>query len=553
MRLPGRRSVLGIVHDIDAAQLEAAADRLTRAYAAIPALEPAQCSSRYFPALRAGVVTVAPTRVDLHAGKPIVWGAPVGPDGLATDEEIDAALTDPARARALAGVFVIVRLGDTGIRAVTSSAYMATLRRSGSAFATRATAAALLAGGRVEVNRDAVAEVVVWQAALGAGGEAVAGVVPLEEASVVDIAPAAPPSVRSYWPLADRLAPGPPTTPHSLRAAVGERVAGLAKVDEAMLGLTGGLDSTLAASALAERGGSIETFTMGHPSYPDLRAAQAVTSALGWAHETVPVTDATGRATHRSAAAVPGGNHVDWLVAHAPWGDGLGHPRDAILGHARWQRSDVLWVSGHGGEVLRSVYGSAEQPVDGAGALTDRLAGWAPESVQAAFTATLRDQLAAATAAGRPADALDVVYVRRQFTWMDRPLPLRQFADVHPVFLDSDIVRAMLDAPLSERSSGAFIRQAHDLGAVNLSDIARRGAAHRPWQARVLRKRWQPYVDDWPLLHRLITALEPDGLLARDVLGEKWWQWATATAPGQPRARGCLWNAIAIESLHRWN
>lgn len=552
--LPSRSSVLGVAHGVDAEQFAAAVDRLRRAYEGIPALAPVHASSRYLPTLRAGICVVGSADVDLAGDGDLVWGAPLGRSGLASSEEVELALTSPVAARELSGVFVLVRTRASGIRLVTSATIVATLRTSAGALATRATAAAVLGGRRVEVNKDAVAEAVVWQCALRTGGEVVAGVEPVGEASVVDLGIDGAVGMSSYWDAEERLAPQGTTTPEGFRSLVAAEMSNAAAVDNAMLGLTAGLDSTLAASCLDEVGGRIDTFTMGHAGYPDLVAARAVARRLGWSHETALVADAAGNPLHRGLAAVPGGDRLRWLVAHAPWADGMCHPRDAILGRLRWKRRGVLWVAGHGGETARSVYGSSAGGAgDTAVEVATRIASWAPPAVLAEFMETIREGLREGAAIGRPRDAVDVLYLRRQFTWIDRALAVREYSDMHPLYMGSRLARAMLDVPPEQRADGAFIRRAHELGSPDLSRLAAHSATRGfPWVNALRRGPWRPFVDDWPLLHSLLQELEPDGLLARDALGDGWWCWALETAPGQPWARSCLWNAIAVESLHRW-
>jgi hypothetical protein len=40
-------------------------------------------------------------------------------------------------------------------------------------------------------------------------------------------------------------------------------------------------------------------------------------------------------------------------------------------------------------------------------------------------------------------------------------------------------------------------------------------------------------------------------MLVRDVIGDAWWRGALAAARETPGARAPIWNAVAVEVLHR--
>jgi hypothetical protein len=93
---------------------------------------------------------------------------------------------------------------------------------------------------------------------------------------------------------------------------------------------------------------------------------------------------------------------------------------------------------------------------------------------------------------------------------------------------------------------GSFFDAALDLDPHRLYAVATRAARQRRWGRR------PRLPDDWPLLREVMAAFEPGGWLARDVLGESWWSWATTNAPTEWWVRLLLWRAVGVEALHRW-
>ena len=558
LRLPSRHAVLGVLTGTTGAGAAEAADRLRRRYAGVPGLEGWRTTWVHLPDLEAAVVVAGADPPALHAGLDVVWGSPIGSAGPAAAEEVDAALVEPGRARDLEGCFVLLRAEPGRLRLVTSSAFVFTLRRSGPAFATRAAAALALAGRPMEVDREAVVEAVVWQAVLQ-DGEVLAGVAACEEATVVDVTRTG--VVTGSWSgLGDRLAAGPPPDPAAFRGRVGALTRRFAAVPGARLALTGGRDSALVASCLAEGGGALPAFTMGPSRYSDVRAARRVAGVLGWPHSSIPVTDVRGRTSPLwpAGSTVPGGRLADWLVRHAPWGEGLQHPRDALVGRLRWAGPRFPAVSGHSGEVGRAFYwdGSTDADLDAdpAAVLVGRsTAAHLPPAARDRFSDAVAADVAVARAIGRPRDALDLVYVRRQRSWFDHGwLPDAPVDDVLPVLLAPGPVRDLLDVPRDQRRGGRFFDDAIAAWRPELRDVALREAALGKQAWRALGP-LNPYRlrDDWPLLTRLLAELAPGGLLVRDLLGAAWWDGALEAARTQPGARGPIWNAVSVEAVHR--
>lgn len=556
--LPSRHTVLGVLSNTTLDAAEAAAARLRARYTAVPGLQGWTTSCVWLPQLRAAVVVAGAAPPLLRPPFDLVWGCPIGAQGPATDAERDAALTRPESALGLDGIFVLLRAEEDRVRVVTSAAFAFTLRRCGSAFATRAAAALALADRPLEVDPEKAVEAVVWQAVLQ-DGEVLRGVAACEEATAVDVTRQGV-TQRSYASLGERLASGPPPTVTGFREQVAQVGTRFSLTPGARLGLTGGRDSALVASCLAETGGALPTFTMGPGRYADVRAARAVADRLGWPHVSLPVADVRGHTSPLWPArhTVPGGRLADWLVRHAPWGEGLQHPRDALVGRLRWDGSPFAAVTGHSGEVGRAFYWDhvtdADLDADPVAVMTSRgTAAHLPPAARAHYADVLAVDVALARDIGRPQDALDIVYARRQRSWLDHGwLPEAPVEDVLPVFLAPSLVTALLDVPRAQRRGGAFFDAAIDGWRPELRAAAVDEAARDVKMWRLLGP-LNPYRlrDDWPLLAHLLRELEPGGLLVRDLLGESWWDGAVAAAVAHPGARAPIWNAVAVEALHR--
>jgi hypothetical protein len=139
------------------------------------------------------------------------------------------------------------------------------------------------------------------------------------------------------------------------------------------------------------------------------------------------------------------------------------------------------------------------------------------------------------------------VYARRQRGWLEHTgLPDAPATDIVPIYLGSTVYRALMNIPLADRLDGSFFEAALALDERDLYAVATRAARRRRWGRR-------PGIpSDWPLLRDVIAAFEPDGWLARDVLGDDWWRWATEQAPHEWWVRLLLWRAVGVEALHRW-
>ena len=560
-QLASQRSVLGLLVETSPDGTRAAARRLTDRYRAVPGLEDWTATTLDLPGARSAVIVVGSSPPTMSGPTTVLWGQAVGRDGAATEAELRRALDAPETALDLAGVFVLLHAEPDRVRVVTSSAFAYTLRRSGRAFATRAVAAVTLADRPLRVDRDLVPIAVAYGAS-PRNGDALEGSAVCPEASVVDVGRGGTVTTRVYADLAERIgAPGPAPDAARLRAEVSALAVRHAAVPGARLGLTAGRDSSLIASCLADAGGAVPTFTMGSRRYEDVRAARSVAAELGWPHVEIPVGDANGHGSPLWPArlTVPDRRPADWLVRLGLWTEGLQHPRDALVGWLQWDRPRFTALTGHGGEVGRAFYwddaSDEEVARDPLGVLVNRgTTLHLPEAARRAVADELAPSLAQGEAIGRTgAGAVDVLYAQRQSSWMHhKNLPTSPFDDVLPVLLNPRLVGTLLDVPAAQRRRGAFFDAAllASRPEVRRAGLAEAQRGFRPWRAL---GPLNPYGlrNDWPLLTALLQDLEPGGMLVRDVIGDAWWRGALAAARETPGARAPIWNAVAVEVLHR--
>jgi len=549
LRLPARHSIIGVVGDVDPPEVAAAADRLAHAYRDVPGIESWTTASIVATHGRAGVIVFMAKPPELNSPTEFVWGLPLGADGVATDDEVRRVLADPRSVRNLSGVFVLGAVTDASIRLVTSHDFVFTLRRSRNAFATRAVAALALAGVTPRVEPTAVYQAVAWEGSVTTG-EILTDVAGCDEGMLLDIHRAGI-SITDIAPLGERMAAADPLDPGGFRELVARETARAARAPDSRLALTEGRDSILAASCLAQVGGAMPTYTLGYRDYPDSRGAAAAAKTLGWPHQTVDVFDARGgRVSPRDDPSLDAvdGDVVDWLIRHAAWGEGLQSVRDAIVGHVKWEGAPFVSVTGHGGETARAFYRLGHQGQHPADAIATTGAGTnLNDAGRAHFHEVIAAQVDLATAAGRRDIALDLIYARRQRGWLEHTgLADAPVTDIVPIYLGTAVYAAMVNIPLASRLDGSFFDRALALDPNDLYGVATRGARARRWGRR-------PHIpNDWPLLRGVVTAFEPGGWLARDVLGDEWWSWATDLAPTQWWVRLLLWRAAGVEALHRW-
>ncbi len=482
----------------------------------------------------------------LADGDRLGWGQPVDSYGVSSERSLDAVLSNPACARDLFGVYVLMALDTSRVRLVTSAALLQSLRRVdgplGAAFATKALAAHVLSGRHPRISEAAAVDYVLLEAPLGTD-DLLAGTTVLEEASVVDIHRNGI-ECGSYWPASVRLAPGRPTTADNLRTTLTEAVAGVARVPGARLALTAGRDSTLIARSLVGAGFALPAFTLGSPESPDAEGAARTAAAIGLEHRAVPV--GARRAPDRFAE----------ILRWAPWHEGTQRAWDYSASWMDWDVDDLFYIGGHGGEIGRGYYWKAGQRGEDITVL-ERRGGHLPPIASKAYAQRLADTAERLRGLGRPdTDLLDLFYARyRANFFFSRWAPHSQFRGFTMPFLEPSVVAALLDIPVDVRNGALFDEALRSLGAepppAAVATRAPRGLARAV--ARWRSSRFGGTRDaGWLVLDETLTEVGRPSLVT-DIVGREWWLRTTALARGGAGyAFWRLWSALSIEALHRF-
>ena len=404
----------------------------------------------------------------------LVWGEP-------PPAELDVLDAGDEQLRSITGVTAVIAWDDTRVRIVNNSAGPATLYVAEgdgvTAYATHAVAAALIAGIEPRVNEPAVAEFIALDY-VGGDRTLVEGVRALPPASVVD-----GDGPRTYWPASERwarLADAYEHTERTLLETLEQRTRG-ATVG---LALTGGLDSTVGAAAIAEIGAKPLAFTWGAPEWADSRGAAATAARLGFDHEVLGV-----RTLDDDACLAE-------LDREARWTDGM-----AALSAAErhWPEGCDALVVGMGGETGRAFYYDAwsalllpnpsrEELARRLG-VRGRLRGANADTV-ATVEQAVAGWLSGAIAAGaRGWDVLDVLYTEQRVRRWGRSQipPLSQ--NLVLLFTPAEIARGLFSLPLRERIRDGFHRRflrAHGFtpGDPDVPDPGRIELALRRFRAR---------------------------------------------------------------------
>ena len=447
-----------------------------------------------------------------------LWGTTA-----ASASELDDALEGGSD---LPGVWVLAAERRAGLRLVSSPVVMHTLVHAkgpaAEVFATRGLAAVVLSGRTPAVAWERVPEWVFFDYVLGRE-ELLEGVEVLDEAALVDLTTDGA-VARSWSPRHERWAPGPPTAIEDVHDIIRRDALRLAALPGARLGLTAGRDSGLVAKMLPA---GAPTFTIGWPGNPDSDAAAERARQLGLAHEIAVVSPGRLR------------EGFDALVRQAAWQEGIENPRTVAVGPLRWDARDVLWLTGHGGELARAFYWHDGPPPTLDAAVerlmrpTDGVHTAATESLRSRVSEQLRDL---SEIQPDPAGTLDLFYAAgRMHKWLGRILPYEQITAFAPAFLAPDAVRALLDLPTEIRlQGGIFDAPSPPPAATALSLRAR--------LVRRLRGR-----HDWPLLRPLVRDRPTPQAI--DVLGESWWQDTLTIARHHEWAQQWTWNVLATEAL----
>jgi hypothetical protein len=495
---------------------------------------------RWVQSLRLLLGTVGPAAEAPDLDGVLTWGGPV-PASLLDRTRLLAA-TD-GDLRRLDAIAALASASEERARLVAGAGGVTTLyaARSGNvaAWSTRATAAAWLTHGKARVDVGALPEFVTFEYA---GGERtlIAGARALPVATRIDLSPTGP-SEASYWPREERWSPVPEAraSGHAERAlleSLGRRLDG---VERPLLGLTGGLDSRVAAVALRELGIPFEALTWGAPDSRERRAAQEVAEALGAPHRfreaQPPDTRAALVRLTRLALSSDGTCPLDL------WGDVL-------------PAAGSAFVIGLGGEVGRAFYympRALEEPDPSIRRLRRLLAvpvriPRARREAVRAVERRLEGWLADAETLGyRGWARLDAMYGEQRLRRWGRLVLQRSEPPVVGAFATPEVTRALASLPLVERVSSGFHRRFLSARAPELASPPRpvvRTAAPLRWARSAIAPVVRPAVDAvrrarapgrgtwpdatlWSGRSELRSWLEEEVLgspLLREALGERW-------------------------------
>ncbi len=480
-------------------------------------------------------------------GQPVVWGTCIGRRGTATDAEVSAVIDSPGLARDLLGRFGIAAPTDDGVLLISgaelSHVFKIVRGARRDVVATSGTLAALLSGDSVAIDAERIAEYLAFDCVLS-DAELIAGVELVPEASVARLSSAGI-SVSTYWSADERFAERAEPKPLDLWERLRENAARVFAAHDSWLGLTSGRDSTLIASALAAESGRTTCFTFGDPDYWDVHGAKALSDAMGWDHRRVwrfkPVPINLGK-----------------LSQLAPWTDGLETARNLYA--APWDApfKDQTFVSGHGGEIGRAFYWKNSTDLD---ATMQRLIAGPADQVPEPWRSVCAERIAAELGKYEhrgTATALDLFYaLNRTRAWTGRGVRRPQFGGSVMSYGDPATVQLLLNIPVDKRRDASFFDETIALDERNLRAIALDGAA-ASWQraiatpkkaSRLTALRDSAMRD--PL--RLATQSLAGGSLVAETYGRKWWITLVRSAAraSNTEARRRLWNALAVDGLHR--
>lgn len=495
---------------------------------------------RWVQSLRLILGTVGPAEEAPDLDGVLAWGGPVPASLLDRTRLLAATEGDLRRLEAIAA---LASASEERGRLVAGAGGVTTLYAAHSgnvaAWSTRAPAAAWLADGKARLDLQALPEFITFEYP---GGERtlIAGTRALPVATRVDFTPTGP-SEASYWPREERWSPVPETraSEHAERAlleSLGRRLDG---VERPLLGLTGGLDSRVAAVALRELGIHFEALTWGAPDSGERRAAREVARVLG--------------APHRFRQAQPPDTRAALarLARLALWSDGT-CPLD-LWGDV-WPAEGSAFVTGLGGEVGRAFYymPRALEERDPSIRRLRRLIAVplriprARRDAVRAVEARVEEWLADAEALGYHGWArLDAMYGEQRLRRWGRLILPRSEPPAVAAFTTPEVTRALASLPLAERVSSGFHRRFLSARAPELALPPRpvvRTAAPLRWARSAIAPGLRPAFDAvrrarapgrgtwpdatlWSGRDELRSWLEDEVLgspLLREALGERW-------------------------------
>jgi hypothetical protein len=462
-----------------------------------------------------------------------IWGERP-PAGLATTAGLLAA--GDRELRALDGSHALFALGAGGRARVVTGAggpggCFAAAGGPVEAWATSASAAALLGAGRIALDEEALPALLAFGVPFGERTH-VRGVTAVAAGERIDLTPAGPARRAAYWPRAERWAPLPEAeadaagarrAPRDARGATAARGGAVARADRRPR-LPG------AGGAVTLLGLAVPTFTFGESDWPDVAGARALAARLGLEHR------------HHPLGALPEAEVPAEADRDARWFDGLAGV--GPTGAPELPAAMSAMVTGAGAEVGRgysyqSVARSRPRPrtehVVAAMSPDERLPG-APAAARQRAAAALRAWL---EEPGVPTGwrALDALYIEHRVgRWGAARVTRTHPGPILAPFSAPPLARALSALPLGDRLAAGFHHRL--VGEVAPGTVLppmqtqRRGIpAPARRAASALRRRAAPPPAPWPwagIWHArpAVRAWVADDLLAdprlTDWLGADW-------------------------------
>ena len=400
----------------------------------------------------------------------------------------------------------------------------------GEAWASHASAAALLARGDLQIDTTAVGEYLAAQF-VGGTGTLLTGVDALAPGQEISVTPRETRSSRPdarRWEAVDSEDPVRYTEQAMLRH-LALRLRGRPGV---WCGLTAGLDSQVAAASMVELGIAVSSFTWAwDEEESDARGASEAARRLGIQHRTLPYDLWDDEAALHEAREV------------ARWSDGAA----AVgFGEPSWPEDISAFLTGGGGEVGRAFYWRWfarpwPQPT--------------PRRVREAFTELLNSRLVGARAevhdrVRRDVDqwvtvaesqgaqgwrSLDAVYADQRMRYWGRAMLPRTAFTLVAAFGDHEVARGLSSLPLDTKLQDGFHRgflaqrgliHPQPLLPRRMPRVARRAA----WAWRRRRRRLPEVVSSglasqWaarPVLRQWLADNVLDSGLIHEAMGVRW-------------------------------
>ena len=407
------------------------------------------------------------------------------------------------------------------------------------AWASHATAAAFLATGRATFDHERLPELIARNF-VGGGRTLVSESSVMEAATVVDLS-GSEASSRSYWPAAERWAAEAEqeaviNAESALRATLTQRASSLGRME---LGLTAGLDSTVAALVLKDLGIPVRAFTWAREGGPEVAEALRTSEVLGIEHQRLtPVEPEPG-------------SSVGWIHSRSRWSEGIGA---ASVVERSWPPGMAAAIVGVGGEIGRAFFYTAgvanafPRPSPrqllrffDAGRAIRTATRRARRLLRNAESAWIEESLEAGLTGWR---CLDFVYGEQRVRNWGRSMTPHLNAPVISAFATPEVARAMSSMPLEARVADGFHRALlarngalsldppdtpGDPSALRAAAARIPGARFAAHQVRVRRRPrdtelwdgrdvWSrhPEAQDWIACH----ALESAAVI--DVMGDRW-------------------------------